>query len=360
MSAAANTSNPIFIAGPCAAESREQVLCIATQLKDTGISYFRSGVWKPRSRPGTFEGIGKPALDWLIEVQSTYNLTPMVEVANTQHVEDVLQSGINTVWTGARTTVNPFLVSEIVESLRGTGVQVMIKNPVNPDLELWNGAIERFTQAGLKVIAAIHRGFSQYGSQHYRNAPAWEIPIELKRRLPHMALICDPSHIGGKRSLLYEISQKAADLGYNGLMIETHHQPDAALSDKAQQITPAEFIKLISSINWRCAEISDPFSRHSLEQLRALIDGIDNRILQLIAERMELAEKIGEVKKEHDIQIYQPERWNEIINNVQQLAKEFQLSEDLMMKIFETIHQESIRKQSMVMYGKLIDRSPDS
>ncbi len=357
MNATATSLNPILIAGPCAAESKEQVLSIAEQLQDLPVTYFRSGIWKPRSRPGTFEGIGSVALAWLNEVKEMYGLEPCVEVANTYHVEDVLEYGIQTVWIGARTTVNPFLVHEIAEALRGSHVQIMIKNPVNPDLELWIGAIERMTQAGLTVIAAIHRGFSQYGTHRYRNDPAWEIPLELKRRMPNLTLLCDPSHISGNRSLLLEVSQNAADLGYNGLMVETHHQPDAALSDRPQQITPRAFGELIANIIWRNSTVSDPIMKHSLEQLRALTDSMDHRLLQLIAERMKLAEKIGKVKKEQDIQIYQPERWNEILENVKQWSNELNLSSDLMSKLFEFIQQESIRKQSMVMYGKILDET---
>lgn len=357
MSAVNSLTSPILIAGPCAAESRQQVLSIANQLKDSGISYFRSGVWKPRSRPGTFEGIGVKALEWLQEVHQTYHIKPIVEVANTQHAEEIIKAKIPAVWIGARTTVNPFLVSEIAEALRGTSIKVMVKNPVNPDLELWIGAIERLMKVGIHVEAAIHRGFSQYGVHQYRNEPAWEIPLELMRRLPGLAVLCDPSHIGGSRSLLHDLSQKAADLGYNGLMIETHNNPSEALSDQAQQLTPQAFISLIQAIVWRKAEITDPVSRHSLEQLRTLIDGIDHRIILLIADRMELAKKIGFVKKEQDIQIYQPERWNAILQHVKQCSQENQLSEDLMTKLFEFIHQESIRKQSMVMYGKVIEPS---
>jgi chorismate mutase len=281
-------------------------------------------------------------------------------VANTRHVEDVLRNHISVVWIGARTTVNPFLVREIAEALRGAEVQVMIKNPVNPDLELWIGAIERFAQVGFENSIAIHRGFSQYGMNRYRNEPAWQIPLELKRRMPHLPLICDPSHIAGKRDLLLEVAQKAIDLGYDGLMIETHHRPDEALSDRAQQITPEAFKWMLQSIIWRKSDIHDPLALHSLEQLRLHIDSIDYKILQLIAERMQYAEKIGEVKKEQDIQIFQPERWNEIVNNVIRWSQELNLSQDIMAKLYDYIHQESIRKQSMVMYGRIINQEENS
>lgn len=355
MSATASTVQPLLIAGPCAAESREQVFWIAESLKDSGIRFFRSGIWKPRSRPGHFEGIGSAALQWLADIEQSYPFKACVEVANTEHAEDILRHGISAVWIGARTSVNPFLVSEIAEALRGSSVQVMIKNPVNPDLELWIGAIERFARAGFEQVMAIHRGFSQFGRHRYRNEPAWEIPLELKRRMPHLTLLCDPSHIAGKRELLFEVAQKAADLGYNGLMIETHSNPDAALSDSAQQITPAAFVQLIQNITWRNADIRDPLTLYSLEQLRKQIDQIDQRLLQLIAERMQIAEKIGEVKKEQDIQIFQHQRWNEILSHVKTWSAELHLSEDLMIKLYEYIHQESIRKQSMVMYGRIIN-----
>ncbi len=343
---------PFIIAGPCAAESEEQVMATAKELSQAGVHLFRSGIWKPRTRPNSFEGVGEKGLKWLQQVRKEFQLPVTVEVANAQHVELALKYNIDVLWIGARTTVNPFSVQAIADALQGIDIPVLVKNPVNPDVELWIGAIERMMNAGIKNIAAIHRGFSAFENTKYRNKPTWEIPIELKRRFPDLPLLCDPSHICGKRDLLQSVAQKALDLNFEGLMLEVHPNPDKALSDKEQQLTPSAFKELISSLIIRKKDFDDSVTQSSLEELRIIIDRLDEQLLEKLAERMSYAEKIGLFKKENGIAIYQPERWNTIVNHVKFLSSEKNLSEDLMLKIFSYIHKESIRKQSGVMYEK--------
>ncbi len=345
------TAYPFLMAGPCSAESAEQVLQVARELKKSEVHLFRAGVWKPRTRPNSFEGVGEAGLKWLKDAKAETGLPVTVEVASPHHVELALKYAIDVLWIGARTMVSPFAVQGIADSLRGIDIPVIVKNPVNPDLELWIGGIERIYNSGISNIAAIHRGFSTYDKSKYRNKPLWEIPMELKRRFPSLPLICDPSHIGGKRELLLQLSQKALDLNFDGLMIEVHPNPDEALSDAQQQITPEIFSLLLHQlvIRKRNAESSIAFS--SLEELRTLIDKLDEHLLETLSERMNFAEQIGLFKKENDIAIFQPERWNDVVNRVKYLASEKNLSEDLMLKIFDYIHKESIRKQSKVMYN---------
>ena len=346
------TTKPFIIAGPCAAESEEQVLNIAKALKPLNVNLFRAGLWKPRTRPDSFEGVGDVGLKWLKRVRDEIKIPVTTEVARASHVEVALKHEIDALWIGARTTVNPFAVQELAEALRGVDVPVYVKNPVNPELELWIGAVERFTKVGVKRLGGIHRGFSSYGEKKYRNKPTWEIPIEFRRRLPNIPLLTDPSHICGRRDLIYGVSQKALDLGFDGLMIETHDNPDEALSDKKQQLTLEAFAQLLCKLAVRQTEIADPISKQSLEKLRAVIDGIDEKLLDVLAERMNEVDKIGEVKKENGVAIYQPERWNDVRENVKRWAAEKGLSPDLMVKLYEFIHKESIRRQSNVIHGK--------
>ncbi|HAP02296.1 MAG TPA: 3-deoxy-7-phosphoheptulonate synthase [Bacteroidetes bacterium] len=348
-----NSGYPFLISGPCAAESPEQIFYVARELKKfSSVHLFRAGVWKPRTRPNSFEGFGEDALKWLKEMKAEVGFPLTVEVAYPHHVDLALKYGIDVLWIGARTMVSPFAVQSIADSLRGINIPVIVKNPVNPDLDLWIGGIERFYNNGITRVATIHRGFSSYDKSKYRNKPLWEIPIELKRRYPGLPVLCDPSHIGGKRELLLSLSQKALDLNFDGLMIEVHPNPDAALSDAQQQITPAQFGELLAKLVYRKRTVNDEPAYSSLEELRTIIDKLDEHILETIAERMTYAEKIGLFKKENEIAIYQPERWNDIVNRVKFLASEKNISEDIALKIFDYIHKESIRKQSNVMYGK--------
>ena len=341
------------MAGPCSAETREQVLATAEALKDLKIDLFRAGVWKPRTRPGSFEGNGIEALGWLKEVKEQYQLSITIEVAEPEHVELALKYGIDVLWIGARTTVNPFQVQHIADALKGVDIPVMVKNPVNPDVSLWQGAIERLERVGIKDIAAIHRGFSTYSaSSPYRNPPNWPIPIELKRRKPELPIICDPSHITGKRSIVADIAQKAMDMGFDGLMVETHLQPELAWSDAEQQVTPEELKVILSHIVMRSSETG--FSKSvELEYLRQQMDSIDAEVIDLLARRMELSERIGMVKKESNIAAYLPERWNEIVETRGERAEKQLLSKEFIIALYERIHDESIKKQLEVLKGTL-------
>lgn len=338
-----------FIAGPCSAESEQQVLETAKALQSTTpLAYFRAGIWKPRTNPNTFEGMGTEALPWMSRVQKELNLKIITEVATTDHVEQVLKANFDAVWIGARTTVNPFSVQEIAEALRGTGIPVFIKNPINPDLSLWIGAFERFERMGITNLTAIHRGFSVANKKPYRNKPLWEIPIAFKTQRPEIPIICDPSHIGGDRSLIKEISQRALDLGMSGLMIETHPNPDAALSDAKQQITPANFAEIMTSLHFRTENTSE-IQIDTLNHLRERIDSIDMEILELLGKRMEISREIGEFKKQNEITIFQLERWKEIMENRNQWGKEMLLTSTFMDSYLEILHKESIRQQNGVM-----------
>jgi len=341
---------PFIIAGPCSAESREQVLETAQALSELPVNLFRAGVWKPRTRPGSFEGRGIPALAWLREAKQKYNLPVCTEVAEPSHIEEALKHDIDALWIGARTTVNPFLVQHLADALQGVNIPVMIKNPVNTDIDLWLGAIERIEKAGITEVAAIHRGFSTYNStQEYRNQPNWLIPIELKRRRPELPVICDPSHITGAREHVAEVAQKAMDMHFDGLMIETHPHPDDALSDKAQQITPDELKKLLNALIVRKETIEDASSLMQLEYLRELMDALDSEIIDLVGRRMEISERMAAVKLACNMTAFQPARWREIVETRSALAQRHLLSKEFIVELYEKIHHESIRKQLEIL-----------
>jgi 3-deoxy-7-phosphoheptulonate synthase len=341
---------PFLISGPCSAETEEQVMETATQLaKIDQVSVYRAGIWKPRTRPNSFEGVGIEGLKWLRRVKQETGLLVATEVANEKHVYEALKYGVDLLWIGARTSVNPFTVQEISDALSGVDVMVLVKNPINPDLDLWIGAIERIARAGISRIGAIHRGFSSYEKTLYRNQPNWQMPIELRRRFPDLPIICDPSHIGGARKFLHEISQKALDLNFDGLMIESHIDPAKALSDSAQQLTPNDLKELLSRLVLRNASTSDPKLLDVLGELRQQIDVYDDHLLDLMEKRMKVAETIGHYKKENNITILQTTRWDEIINKVLAKGLAKGLSQELIDTIFKAIHQESINHQMKVM-----------
>ncbi len=343
------TGRPLVIAGPCSAESKEQVMSTATQLKEMGIQIFRAGIWKPRTRPNTFEGVGIEGLHWLKKVQHELGMLTATEVANANHVFEALKCNVDILWIGARTTANPFAVQEIADALNGVHIPVMIKNPVNPDVELWIGAFERLNQAGIKKLAAIHRGFSSYGKTLYRNDPHWQIPIELKRRIPNVPMITDPSHICGNRDMLLEVSQEAMDLNFEGLIVETHCNPEKALSDASQQITPKEFSVLLSKLILRQATVDNTAISHSLEDLRAQVDKFDDNLLEILCKRMQVSDRIGMVKKENNITVLQSGRWNQLLTKRIQDGVSRGLSEDFVAKVFRAIHEESINHQMKIM-----------
>jgi chorismate mutase len=346
------TAKPFVIAGPCSAETREQVMATAEALAKLPVQLFRAGVWKPRTKPGSFEGNGTEALGWLKEVKEQYKLPVTIEVAETAHIDEALKHGIDVLWIGARTTVNPFQVQRLADALKGVDIPVMVKNPVNPDIELWQGAIERFEKAGITQVAAIHRGFSGYNSStSHRNQPNWPIPIELKRRKPELPIFCDPSHITGKRSRIAEVAQKALDMHFDGLMIEAHPDPDAAWSDAAQQITPAALKEILEQLVVRQEFTEDMRQSMELEYLRQLMDSLDSEIIDLLAKRMELSERVAEVKKAANMTVYQPERWREIVDTLSTQADGVQLSREFIVGLYEKIHHESIRKQLAILEG---------
>lgn len=340
---------PVLISGPCSAETEEQVLAVAEKLVPVQPNLFRAGIWKPRTRPGAFEGIGKIGLKWLEEVKVQYGFATTVEVAKAKHVELCLKHHVDVLWVGARSTVNPFTVQEIADALQGVDIPVMIKNPINPDLNLWLGAIERLQNAGITKLAAIHRGFSSFEKNKYRNKPMWEIPIELKRLSPGLPIFCDPSHISGDRRWLHEVSQKAYDLNFDGLMLETHIDPDNAWSDKEQQLTPEALAQMLDELVVRDVVSNDPLFNQSLEQLRVVIDQLDEDLIKTLRERMKVVEDIGQLKGEQNITILQPERWAQIFQSRAEWGQNNLLSEELILKIFQAIHQESIRKQTELM-----------
>lgn len=340
---------PLVIAGPCSAESEEQVMETARLLKNTDTQIFRAGIWKPRTRPGSFEGVGSKGLKWLKKVKTETRLLTATEVANAKHVYESIKYGVDILWIGARTTVNPFMIQEICEALGGVDIPILVKNPVNPEVEPWCGAIERLEKAGISKIAAVHRGFSSYADTRYRNAPNWQIPIELKRRRPELPLICDPSHICGNRELLLDVSQRAMDLSFDGLMIETHPTPDQALSDAKQQITPETLSALLEQLVLRKIEPGDNGFRHQLEDLRNEIDRLDKELLDILGERMDIASEIGHHKKESGVIILQATRWDQILEQCVKLGEKKGLSEAFIKKIFSAIHQESINTQTRIM-----------
>ncbi len=346
------TDRPFVIAGPCSAETREQVMETAQSIASSNIDLLRAGVWKPRTRPGNFEGVGEEGIAWLREAGDAIGKPITVEVASSSHVELALEGGVDVLWVGARTTVNPFMVQEIADALKGTGIPVLVKNPVNPDVELWIGAIERFHSVGLENVGAIHRGFSTFQKSPFRNSPNWNIPIELKRRMPELAIICDPSHICGSRELLGEVAQKAIDLNMDGLMLETHRDPANAWSDADQQVTPQELDNILANLVWRNPNSLDLEVKAKLEELRASIDGLDRDILDLLMERLNVSRQIGAYKKDHNITILQHQRWNEILHDREAYIQGKQLSPRFLYKFLEAIHEESIQQQTDVMNAR--------
>ncbi|MCW3076544.1 MAG: 3-deoxy-D-arabino-heptulosonate 7-phosphate synthase [Bacteroidetes bacterium] len=343
-------NEPLVISGPCGAESLEQLLATAKGLNDLNkISLFRAGVWKPRTRPNAFEGRGEDALKWLAEVKKEFGFKITVEVANAQHTELALRYGIDVLWIGARTTVNPFSVQEIADVLKGVDIPVMIKNPIHADLQLWIGAIERIYNSGITKIAAIHRGFHYYGKTKYRNKPMWQIPIELRTQFPDLPIICDPSHISGKRELIPFIAQKALDLGMNGLMIESHYDPSIALSDAEQQLTPQQLNELISKLIIRKPDTGDANVLDHLHQLRNMIDEIDDELINVLKKRAQVIEQIGVYKREHNITIFQLERWQEILRTRAQWAEKLGLSRLHVERLCQLLHDESIKIQNDIM-----------
>ncbi len=339
---------PWMIAGPCSAETEEQVLETAKQLSAAGYKIFRAGIWKPRTRPGAFEGVGTLGLPWLKRGKEETGMFVGTEVANAHHVFEAIKAGIDILWIGARTTANPFAVQEIADALKGVDLPVLVKNPVNPDLELWIGALERINQAGIKKLAAIHRGFSTYDKTKYRNHPQWQIPIELKRRIPNLPILCDPSHIGGKSELIYEISQEAMDLDFDGLIVESHRCPAKAWSDASQQVTPDELKAITDKIILRAPQIGGK-PRVTLDELRQEIDKLDDSVLEILQKRMEISEAIGIYKKENNITILQTRRYDEIMNNRKERGAKLGLSEDFLTALFEDIHEESVARQNKIM-----------
>jgi len=337
---------PWVIAGPCSAESAKQMLATAKGLvKSNHVKVFRAGVWKPRTRPNTFEGVGTIGLEWLDRVKAETGLMTATEVANTEHVELCLKHGVDILWIGARTTVSPFSVQEIANALKGVDIPVLVKNPINADLGLWLGAIERLLHAGLSKLGAIHRGFSTYVETEFRNQPNWQIPIELKRRLPHLPLICDPSHITGDRQLIEPVSQMALDLGIQGLMIECHIQPDEALSDAKQQITPKELARMMSRLQVRNTTLTDRDVKQHIARLRAEISHVDARIIEDLAERMKWVEKIGGLKQQHNVPVLQLTRWENLLGDHIAKAKKAGLDPDFIKTLFEIIHAQAIKRQ---------------
>jgi chorismate mutase len=341
---------PLIISGPCSAETEEQVLNTAAKLAAAGrIDVFRAGIWKPRTKPGMFEGVGKVGLEWLKSVKALTGLPTTIEVATAQHVEEALACDIDILWIGARTTVNPFSVQQIADALRGVNVPVFIKNPIHADTDLWTGAIERLQKAGIKNVGMIHRGFAAYGNTEYRNAPMWHLPIEMKRRFPGMLLICDPSHICGRRETLAHVAQKSIDLDFDGLMLESHINPDAAWSDALQQVTPEGLSGLLDALTWRTRNAAEAEFITALITLREQIDQVDDELLLLLSQRMKIAQKIGEYKKANNITILQAKRWSQILQRALSKSQQLDLSDDFIRKYFDAVHLESINHQTKVM-----------
>lgn len=344
-----NLTHPLVIAGPCSAETEAQVLQIARELKNSDVSIFRAGIWKPRTRPGGFEGVGAIGLKWLQKAKAETGLLMAVEVANAAHVKLALEHDIDVLWIGARTTVNPFAVQEIADALQNTDKIVLVKNPVNPDLSLWIGGVERLYGAGIKNLGVIHRGFSVYEKTKYRNNPEWQVAIDLQNRFPFLPLICDPSHITGKREMIQEVSQQALDLNYDGLMIETHIDPDNAWSDAAQQIIPSRLLDILNDLKVKSKSCENASYLTEIVQLRTKIDASDAKLLEIIGQRMQLSEAIGHLKKENKIAVLQNQRWMEILERMKQEGSQKGLSEEFILNFFKAIHQESISHQERVI-----------
>ena len=344
-----NLSHPLVLAGPCSAETEAQVLQIAHELKDSDVSIFRAGIWKPRTRPGGFEGVGAIGLKWLQKAKAETGMLMAVEVANAAHVKLALEHDIDVLWIGARTTVNPFAVQEIADALKNTDKIVLVKNPVNPDLSLWIGGVERLYGAGIKNLGVIHRGFSVYEKTKYRNNPEWQVAIDLQNRFPLLPLICDPSHITGRRDMIQEVSQQALDLNYDGLMIETHIDPDNAWSDAAQQVTPHRLKEIFEDLKVKKKSSESASYIIEISKLRTKIDASDSKLLEIIGERMKISEAIGNLKKENKIAVLQNQRWMEILERMKEQGSEIGLSEQFILNFFKAIHQESISHQEKVI-----------
>ncbi len=344
---------PLIISGPCSAETEDQLLATARQLAATGkVDMLRAGIWKPRTKPGMFEGVGVEALPWLLQAKKITGLPTAVEVATAKQVQDALFFEVDVLWVGARTTVNPFSVQELADALRGVDIPVLIKNPINPDLELWAGAVERIARSSIKQIGLIHRGFSSYGNTEFRNAPMWHLAIEMKRRFSNLIMINDPSHICGKRDSLMEVAQKAIDLDFDGLMIESHIDPDNAWSDAQQQITPLRLSEMLSTIKWRHETATEKEFISVLEKFREQINHLDDELIQLLGQRMKIAEKIGIFKKENNVTILQTNRWNQILEKAYAKGENLGLSKEFITKYFDAVHMESINRQNNIMNAK--------
>jgi chorismate mutase len=341
---------PLIISGPCSAETEEQVMDTANRLAATGmVDVMRAGIWKPRTRPGTFEGVGTKGLPWLQHARKATGIPLAVEVATARQVEDALHFDVDILWIGARSVVNPMSVQEIANALKGSDVPVLIKNPMNPDIDLWSGAVERISIAGITNIGLIHRGFSTYGKHKYRNPPIWHLAIEMRRRYPDLMMICDPAHISGRRDLIQSVSQKAIDLDFDGLMIESHRDPDNAWSDAKQQVTPEVLKSILESLIWRERSSDSEPVMAVLDEYREVIDQIDDELMQLLAKRMSMAERIGEYKKDNKLTILQTSRWNEILERGMNLGKNLGLSYEFVSNFLESVHMESINHQNRVM-----------
>ena len=343
---------PSVVAGPCSAETEEQVMETAKGLKDLGINVYRAGIWKPRTHPGSFEGIGSEGLKWMQRVRKEYGLKVSTEVASEKHVYECLKFGVDLVWIGARTTANPFLVQQIADALKDTDIPVLVKNPVNPDLDLWIGALERLNRAGIRKLGVIYRGFSTFDKIKYRNDPQWQVAVELRSRYPELPFFVDPSHMGGSKDYIREISQRSLDLGFEGLMIESHCNPAVALSDAKQQLTPCELKELLyNQIVVREKDSDAPDWKENIDQLRAKIDIIDENILYALGSRMKISRQIGEYKKNNNIAILQTSRWDKVLAKVVEQAKDYGIPEKCIMDIFNTIHEASVEVQNEVISG---------
>lgn len=348
--------HPLVIAGPCSAETEEQVLQIAHELKDTDVNYYRAGIWKPRTRPGNFEGVGAIGLKWLKKVKEETGLKTATEVANRAHVDLALEHDIDLLWIGARSTVSPFIVQEIADALEGTDKVVLVKNPVNPDLSLWLGAVERLYEANIRKLGVIHRGFSTYEKTKYRNIPEWQLAIELQTKFPDLPLINDPSHITGKRDMIFDVSQTALDLNFDGLMIETHSDPDNAWSDAAQQVTPKRLVQIMKDLRIRKETDEEAEYNSELSNLRAQIDIFDNQLIDTLGRRMRISDRIGELKKQRNVAVLQSTRWNAILGKMILEGESRGLSEEFVLRMFKAIHQESINHQERIINASEVVR----
>jgi chorismate mutase len=346
-----NLDHPLVIAGPCSAETEEQVLRIAHELKDSDVNYFRAGIWKPRTRPGMFEGVGEIGLRWLKKVKEETGMKTCTEVANAAHVKLAIENDVDLLWIGARSTVSPFIMQEIADALQGTDKIVLVKNPVNPDLALWLGGIERLYKAGIKKLGAIHRGFSTYEKTKYRNIPEWQIAVEFQNKFPDLPLINDPSHITGNREMIFDVSQTALDLNFDGLMIETHFDPENAWSDAAQQVTPKKLKQIMVDLKIRKETNTEAEYQNSLDNLRAQINVADAQLIELLGKRMRVSDQIGALKKDKNVAVLQSKRWNEILGNMILEGESKGLSEEFVLRMFKAIHQESINHQEKVING---------